>query len=105
VVAAAAEDNAGADPGGHVGLVVGATVGDAPERLGLDLAAANAVLLTPGVGAQGGTPSDLARTFAGIRGRVLAPVGRALLQAGPAVPALRAAVDRLAEELARTLGK
>lgn len=49
-----AHDNAGAEPCGHVGLVVGATLPRTPAELGLDLAGAGAPVLTPGVGAQGG---------------------------------------------------
>lgn len=103
VVAEAAADNAGAEPVGHVGLVVGATVGAAPQQLGIDLAAANALVLAPGVGAQGGTPTDLAATFAGVRGRVLASVSRDLLRAGPDPGTLRAALDRWSADLARAL--
>ena len=47
--------DAGAGVLGSVGMVIGATVGDAVQELGLDLAAANAPLLAPGVGAQGAT--------------------------------------------------
>ena len=39
---------------GSIGMVVGATVGDAVANLGLDLAASGGPLLAPGVGAQGG---------------------------------------------------
>ena len=75
VVAGARADNAAAARRGElgsVGMVVGATVGDAVQRLGLDLAAANAPLLAPGVGAQGGTAEDLRRVFGAALPNVLA---------------------------------
>lgn len=95
--------NAGADPVGDVGVVVGATVGDAPERLSLDLAAANGVVLAPGVGAQGATAQDVALTFAPLRRRVLVPVSRGILSAGPAPQRLRQAAERLSSELVAQL--
>ena len=91
VVAGASRDNAPAAARGElgsVGLVVGATVGDAVERLGLDLAAANAPLLAPGVGAQGATGADLRRVFGEALPRVLASTSRELLGAGPEPAAL-----------------
>ena len=106
VVEGAARDNAPARERGElgsVGLVVGATVGDAPQRLGLDLVAANAPILAPGVGAQGGTPADLRRTIGAALANVLASSSRELLCAGPAVGALAGAAteaaDRLREQL------
>jgi orotidine-5'-phosphate decarboxylase len=104
IAAAARADNSGHTPAGPVGLVVGATVGSAPGDLGIDLEAANGLLLTPGVGAQGARPADLAAAFGPAARRVLAPVSRALLEHGPDVGALRAAADRLAGELAAALG-
>lgn len=67
---------------GPVGLVVGATVGDAPTRLGIDLAGTRAILLAPGVGAQGAGPTDLPRVFGSALPYVLASVSRAVLRAG-----------------------
>ncbi|MCL2668821.1 MAG: orotidine-5'-phosphate decarboxylase [Micrococcales bacterium] len=68
---------------GPVGLVVGATVGDAPARLGLDLAGVRGVLLAPGVGAQGAGPAELAQVFGTARHAVLASASRSVLGAGP----------------------
>jgi len=95
--------NAGAGPVGDVGMVVGATVGRAPEQLGLDLAGANGIVLAPGVGAQGATPQDVATTFAGLPRRVLVPVSRGILSAGPAPERLRDAAARLNSELVAQL--
>ncbi|HEX2705578.1 MAG TPA: orotidine-5'-phosphate decarboxylase [Candidatus Lustribacter sp.] len=79
---------------GSVGLVVGATVGSAVTDLGLDLAAANAPLLAPGVGAQGAAAGDLEAVFGAALPNVLASASREVLGAGPSVAALRAAAAR-----------
>jgi orotidine-5'-phosphate decarboxylase len=86
--------NARLAPGriGPVGAVVGPVAVDPP----LSLAAANGLLLAPGVGAQGATPADVAATFAACPDRVMPSASRSLLAAGPA--GLRAAAARLNEE-------
>lgn len=103
VVADVARLNAGATPVGDVGMVVGATVGTAPERLGLDLSAANGIVLAPGVGAQGATAGDLAVTFAGLQRRILVPVSRGILAAGPSRERLRSASDAVSAQLVSRL--
>jgi len=100
VVAGAAADNAAAAARGelgHVGLVVGATVGDAVARLGLDLAASAAPLLAPGLGAQGAGPGDLRSVFGEATANVLPNVSRSVLSAGPSVTGLTEAALREAE--------
>lgn len=99
ILAEIGELNARLAPGavGPVGAVVG------PVRAGetgppLDLAAPNALYLAPGVGAQGATPGDVARTFAACPDRVLPSASRSLLAAGPDSGAIRDAVTRLNEE-------
>jgi len=84
VASRAAALNADASPLGSIGLVVGATVGDAAERTGVDLAAVNGPLLAPGVGAQGAGPRELSRVFGAARRQVLASSSRGVLAAGPA---------------------
>jgi orotidine-5'-phosphate decarboxylase len=84
---------------GSVGMVIGATVGEAVQRLGLDLAAANAPLLAPGVGAQGATTDDLRAVFGPALVNVLAASSREVLRAGPDTAALRAAAGRTARQL------
>jgi orotidine-5'-phosphate decarboxylase len=84
---------------GSVGMVVGATVGEAVQKLGLDLAAANAPLLAPGVGAQGATAGDLAKVFGPAVDNVLASSSRNILQAGPDGASLRAAARDTAQQL------
>jgi len=96
--------DAGAGALGSVGLVVGATVGDAVQKLGLDLAAANAPLLAPGVGAQGATTDDLRTVFGAALANVLASSSREILGAGPDAPALRAAARHTANQLNVILG-
>ena len=87
--------NARLAPGGigPVGAVVGPVAVDPP----LDLAAANGLLLAPGVGAQGAAPADVAATFAACPARVMPSASRSLLAAGPGVATLRDAAARLNE--------
>ncbi len=92
IAIAAAELNAGASPMGSVGLVVGATIGEAVKALGIDLAAVNGPLLAPGVGAQGAGPAELAAVFGDARPRVLVNQSRGIAAAGPIVEKLRGAI-------------
>ncbi len=91
--------HAGTGELGSIGLVVGATVGEAVRTLGLDLAGANAPLLAPGVGAQGATADDLRTVFGAALGNVLASSSREILGAGPDRAALRAAARHTAQQL------
>jgi orotidine-5'-phosphate decarboxylase len=95
VVDGAAARNAGAEPLGDVGVVVGAT-----REHGLDLAALNGPVLAPGLGAQGAEPADIAAVFAGVQGLVLPAASRSVLAAGPDVAALRGAAESLRDALA-----
>ena len=88
---------------GSVGMVVGATVGDAVRRLGLDLSAADAPLLAPGVGAQGATAEDLRTVFGAALENVLGSSSREVLGAGPDGAALKAAARHTARQLAAAL--
>jgi orotidine-5'-phosphate decarboxylase len=83
---------------------VGAVIAPDPALPPLKLAAANALFLAPGVGAQGATPADVAATFAACPDRVLPSVSRSLLSAGPDSAALRSAAARLNEEFRSLLG-
>ncbi|QGN49342.1 orotidine-5'-phosphate decarboxylase [Micromonospora sp. WMMD558] len=83
--------NAGAQPLGSFGLVVGATIGET----GHDLSTVNGPLLAPGLGAQGGSASDLRVVFGSSLPAVLPSYSREVLNAGPDVTALRAATDRV----------
>ena len=103
IAAAAAALNLGQEPLGSIGLVIGATVGNAPEKLGIDLAAVNGPLLAPGVGAQGAGPAELAAVFGTARRQVLASSSRGVLAAGPEVAALRRAAHRAALDASAAL--
>ncbi|MHA7238632.1 orotidine-5'-phosphate decarboxylase [Arthrobacter sp. TMS1-12-1] len=96
---AAAAENAGPRPG-HVGLVVGATIGDAAQRLGLDLPSLNGPVLAPGVGAQGAGRRELQAAFGAALPFVLPTSSRAVLAAGPDAAALRAEAERTRDGLA-----
>ena len=93
VVSQLAEFNASCDKShlGPAGIVVGATVGDAIKRLGLDLPALRGAFLAPGVGAQGAGAAQVRQVFAGVEDAVLASSSRAILSAGPSMSALRQA--------------
>ncbi|HST48930.1 orotidine-5'-phosphate decarboxylase [Jatrophihabitans sp.] len=86
--------NAGAEPLGSYGVVVGATIGESVAQLG----GLNGPYLVPGIGAQGGTAADVRRIFGGHLGAVLPSVSREVLRAGPSLPALRAAAERAIED-------
>ncbi|MEN0129175.1 MAG: orotidine-5'-phosphate decarboxylase [Brevundimonas sp.] len=103
MAANAAALNADATPMGSIGLVVGATVGDAAERTGTDLTAVNGPLLAPGVGAQGAGAAELAAVFGGARRQVLASSSRGVLRAGPDGSALRHAAVVASSEAAQAL--
>ena len=86
--------NAGAEPLGSIGAVVGATIGRTTENL-----AVNGPLLVPGIGAQGGTVADVRRIFGDAVGNVLASSSREILAAGPDKSALHAAAAEAAGTL------
>lgn len=71
---------------GSIGVVVGATLDDAPVLSDL-----RGPILMPGVGAQGGTPADVDRLTGESKGLALPNISRAILSAGPDPAALRRA--------------
>ncbi|WP_329570429.1 orotidine-5'-phosphate decarboxylase [Kitasatospora sp. NBC_01266] len=89
-----AAENAGAEPLGSFGAVVGATLADA----GVDLAI-NGPLLAPGIGAQGATMADLPRVFGAAVPDVVPSVSRDVLKHGPSVSTLREAAQRFVEDV------
>ncbi|UIJ34147.1 orotidine-5'-phosphate decarboxylase [Allobranchiibius sp. GilTou73] len=102
VVSGAAVDNAparGRGELGSVGLVVGATVGDAVRRLDLHLVGAATPVLAPGVGAQGAGSAQLLDVFGAALPQVLAASSREVLGAGPDVRTLRDTARRTADAL------
>ena len=92
--------NAGVEPLGSLGLVVGATIGET----GHDLSSVNGPLLAPGLGAQGATPSGLRAIFGESMRNVLPSYSREVLSAGPGVSGLRAAAQRAADACHAALG-
>jgi orotidine-5'-phosphate decarboxylase len=101
ILASAARRNAGADPLGPIGVVIGATLAD---RIRCDLAALNAAVLAPGLGAQGARPDDLRVLFGEALRNVIPSTSRETLRHGPAVKALRDAAARSVEECRTALG-
>lgn len=94
IVDQAGARNAGAEPLGDVGVVVGATADH-----DLDLSGLNGAVLAPGLGAQGAGPADVAARFAGVHGLVLPTASRSVLRAGPDPRSVRAAAESLRDEL------
>jgi len=80
---------------GSVGVVVGATALNPP-----DLSAFGGPVLVPGIGAQGGRPEQLAGLGGAAPGQLLPAVSREVLGAGPGVPELRVAGQRMLEAVA-----
>jgi orotidine-5'-phosphate decarboxylase len=84
---------------GYVGVVLGATVFEAP-----DVSALGGPVLVPGVGAQGGRPDALGGLGRAAPGQLLPAVARDVLRAGPAVADLRAAAERMLAAVAYLSG-
>jgi orotidine-5'-phosphate decarboxylase len=91
--------NKGAAPVGSIGVVIGATTGQA----GHDLTHLNGPVLVPGLGAQGATAADLAVVFADVNGVLLPTYSRGILIAGPDPGRLRAAAERSLDECQKVL--
>ncbi|WP_030156656.1 orotidine-5'-phosphate decarboxylase [Glycomyces sp. NRRL B-16210] len=120
------ERNLGAEPMGSFGLVVGATIGacatEGEARLrestyGIthttasqrdsahDLSQFNGPLLVPGMGAQGGRPSDLPRVLGPAVNFAIPSYSRQIAQPGPAVASIRAAAEALQDECRAAMGE
>lgn len=82
---------------GPIGAVVGATLG--AEAAALAARLPNALMLVPGVGAQGATIADVRRDFGRYYGRAIPSISRAVAGAGPSPDALRQAVERYIAEV------
>lgn len=80
---------------GYVGVVLGATVFEAP-----DVSELGGPVLVPGLGAQGGRPEALAGLGGAAPGQLLPAVAREVLRAGPSVADLRAAGERMLDAVA-----
>jgi orotidine-5'-phosphate decarboxylase len=91
----AAANAAEGGPLGSVGVVVGATVREHGHRLDH----LHGPVLAPGLGAQGAGPADLPAVFGPALPLVLPAVSREVLAAGPDPARIRAATDRIADEV------
>jgi orotidine-5'-phosphate decarboxylase len=91
--------NAGAEPMGSFGAVVGATIGTTEEDLDV-----NGPLLVPGVGAQGGTVESVRAVFGSATRLILPSSSREILAAGPDVRALRDAARTANDGFAALVG-
>jgi orotidine-5'-phosphate decarboxylase len=86
---------------GPVGAVMGATLDGATTETLAHLP--NALLLAPGIGAQGATFDDVLRNFGPAARRTVPSVSRGILAKGPSVAALREAIERHCEEASKLL--
>jgi orotidine-5'-phosphate decarboxylase len=94
----AAENAAHAPEGlGPIGAVVGATLG--PEAARIADRMPNALLLVPGIGAQGATIDDMRRDFAAHFARVIPSVSRGIARAGPSPEGLLRQLERYIADL------
>jgi orotidine-5'-phosphate decarboxylase len=91
--------NAGAQPVGSFGAVVGATI----DGSGYDFAI-NGPILAPGYGEQGGSAADIVRIFGASAHNVVASSSRGVLRLGPDAAAMRGAIERANDELRSLLG-
>jgi orotidine-5'-phosphate decarboxylase len=92
-----AQNTADASGGlGPIGAVVGATLGD--ETMSLAGRLSNALMLVPGIGAQGATVADVRANFGPHARRVIPTVSRGISRAGPDPDALRRRVEQYVEE-------
>lgn len=82
---------------GPIGAVVGATLGEETESLVPRLP--NALMLVPGIGAQGATIADVRANFGAHYARVIPSVSRGVSRAGPDLGSLRRRVEEYAREI------
>ena len=82
---------------GPVGAVVGGTLG--AEIAPLAARMPNALLLVPGIGAQGATIADVRKNFGAHFSRVIPSISRAIAGAGPSPDGLRRQVERHAAQI------
>jgi orotidine-5'-phosphate decarboxylase len=85
---------------GPVGIVVGATIG----QTGTDFTAFNGSILSPGIGAQGGSAADIPAVFGEASRFVLPSSSREVMSAGPTPAALRRAATQVLGEMKAALG-
>jgi len=81
---------------GPVGALIGATSDKIAAATLLRLP--RALILAPGVGAQGATLSDVRNNFGAAIARTIPSVSRAILRHGPSLVSLRETIDRYRDE-------
>lgn len=86
--------NAGAEPMGSFGAVIGGTLANLSEDVAI-----NGPLLVPGLGAQGATANDVRRLLGHVWDQVLPSSSRGILAAGPTPDAVRRAAREVAASL------
>ncbi len=91
VIDEVAQVNAGVEPLGDIGVVIGATVGEHQ----LDLTALHGPVLAPGLGAQGGTAADLGAVFGAGDYALVPSYSREILRQGPSAQRMREATARV----------
>ncbi len=91
------KDGPGSPP--VVGAVMGATL--PPSDRGVVERLGGALMLAPGIGAQGAGFEDLGRLFAGREAQVIPTATRSVLEAGPDAASLREALERHLEPARR----
>ncbi|WP_225723440.1 MULTISPECIES: orotidine-5'-phosphate decarboxylase [Corynebacterium] len=94
IVDRASDINRHHERAGNIGVVIGATLTEAP-----DLSQVNGMILMPGVGAQGGTVQDVKRLTGTSYPLVSPNVSRSVLRTGPDIADLRVAIDTQSAEL------
>lgn len=82
---------------GPIGAVVGGTLG--VEITALAARMPNALLLVPGIGAQGATVADVRNNFAAHYARVIPSISRSIARAGPDPVALKRRVEEHVAEV------
>jgi orotidine-5'-phosphate decarboxylase len=85
---------------GPIGIVVGATIGQTDT----DFTALNGSILSPGIGAQGGSAADLPSLFGEACRFVLPSSSREVMSAGPAPTRLQRAATQVLGEMKAALG-
>jgi orotidine-5'-phosphate decarboxylase len=85
---------------GPVGIVVGATIG----QTAADFTALNGSILSPGIGAQGGSAADLPALFGEACRFVLPSSSRDVMSAGPTPTRLQRAATQVLGEMKAALG-
>jgi orotidine-5'-phosphate decarboxylase len=122
-IASANED---VEPMGSLGVVIGATITGCREENALasrqktygithtaqnsgetahELSRLNGPVLVPGMGAQGGQPSDLRRVLGAAAGAAIPSYSREIARQGPALPGLRAAATGAMEACREAIGR